>query len=86
MESHSRFCSQLPATTGYAEETPVRFIPLTFGDHLADPVTKKPPAVAPRPDFGQPDAIGYERIRHPALALAGGGNELRLPGCCKELS
>jgi hypothetical protein len=59
----------------------VRFSPLTFGDRLADPVTKKPA----RSDLGQPDTIGYERS-HLALALAGATNKLRPTGYRKELN
>ena len=40
----------------------------------------KPPTMAPRRAFGQPDTIDYERIRYPTLVLAGAEDKLRLPG------
>lgn len=40
----------------------------------------KPPTMAPRQDFGQPDTIDYERISYPALVIAGAEDKLRLPG------
>ena len=40
----------------------------------------KPPTMAPRQDFGQPDTIDYERIGYPALVIAGAEDKLRLPG------
>lgn len=45
----------------------------------------KPPTMAPRRDFGQPDTIEYERIRYPTLAIAGAEDKLRLPGYHKAL-
>jgi pimeloyl-ACP methyl ester carboxylesterase len=40
----------------------------------------KSPQVAPRSDFGQPDATPYERIRVPTLLIAGADDRLRAPG------
>ena len=40
----------------------------------------KPPTMPLRSDFGQPDTIEYERIRHPTLVIAGAEDKLRLPG------
>jgi pimeloyl-ACP methyl ester carboxylesterase len=46
----------------------------------------KPPTMAPRRDFGQPDTIEYERIRYPTLVIAGAQDKLRLPGYHKSLT
>jgi 2-hydroxymuconate-semialdehyde hydrolase len=46
----------------------------------------KPPTMAPRREFGQPDTIAYERIRYPTLAIAGAEDKLRLPGYHEALS
>ena len=46
----------------------------------------KPPTMPPRPNFGQPDTVEYERIGYPTLALAGAQDKLRLPGYHQALT
>lgn len=43
------------------------------------------PSEPARTQFGQPDTVEYEKIRFPALVIAGAGDKLRLPGYADEI-
>lgn len=46
----------------------------------------KSPAVPPRPQFGRPDKVPYEKITVPTLFVAGNDDTLLLPGYADELA